>query len=155
MREDLGYPILVSPFAQYIITQAVLNVVQGQRYKTVPDEVRKYAMGYYGRLAARPSDEFLERANIRPEDLVTERPAEHIEPWIPRLRRKLGASASDEDLLMAAFYDEALLEPLRKPAPAYRMRTTPLYELVQYLGNRSDIEHARIKFAGTEITISA
>ncbi|TMG89344.1 MAG: carboxylase, partial [Betaproteobacteria bacterium] len=47
VRRDLGYPILVSPFAQYIITQAVLNVVQGERYKTIPDEVRKYAMGYY------------------------------------------------------------------------------------------------------------
>ncbi len=52
MRRDLGYPILVSPFAQYIVTQATLNVVQGERYKTIPDEVRKYAMGYYGRLAA-------------------------------------------------------------------------------------------------------
>ena len=43
VRCDLGYPILVSPFAQYIITQAVLNVVQGERYRTIPDEVRKYA----------------------------------------------------------------------------------------------------------------
>ena len=55
VRRDLGYPILVSPFAQYIITQAVMNVVQGERYKTIPDEVRKYAMGYYGKLAAQPA----------------------------------------------------------------------------------------------------
>ncbi|HLE66256.1 MAG TPA: pyruvate carboxylase subunit B, partial [Burkholderiales bacterium] len=60
VRQDLGYPIVVSPFAQYIVTQATLNVVQGERYKTIPDEIRKYAMGYYGRLAAQPSDEFLE-----------------------------------------------------------------------------------------------
>ncbi len=155
VRRDLGYPILVSPFAQYIITQAVLNVVQGERYKTIPDEVRKYAMGYYGRLAAQPSDEFLERANIRPEDVVSERSAEHIEPWIPRLRAQLGAAASDEDLLLAAFYDKALLEPLRKPAPAYRFRTTPLYELVQYLCNRTDLERVHVRFAGTEMTFSA
>ncbi|MEK7862631.1 MAG: carboxylase, partial [Chloroflexota bacterium] len=155
VRRDLGYAILVSPFAQYIITQAVLNVVQGERYKTIPDEVRKYALGYYGRLAAEPSGEFLERAGIRPGEMVTERPAEHLEPWIPRLREELGPGVSDEDLLLAAFYDKALLEPLKKPAPEYRMRTTPLYELVQYLGNRSDIEHAHIRFAGTEITISA
>ena len=73
VRHDLGYPIVVSPFAQYIVTQAVLNVVQGERYKTIPDEVRKYAMGYYGRLAAQPSAEFLERANIRPSEYVAER----------------------------------------------------------------------------------
>ena len=69
VRRDLGYPIVVSPFAQYIVTQATLNVVQGERYKTIPDEVRKYALGYYGRLAATPADVFLERANIRPEEL--------------------------------------------------------------------------------------
>ena len=55
VREDLGYPIVVSPFAQYIVTQAVLNVVgrdQGRkRYDTVPDEVRLYARGGYGEIA--------------------------------------------------------------------------------------------------------
>jgi pyruvate/oxaloacetate carboxyltransferase len=155
VRRDLGYPIVVSPFAQYIVTQATLNVVQGERYKTIPDEIRKYAMGYYGRLATPPSAEFLERANVRPADLVTERPGEHIEPWVPRLRRELGAGSSDEDLLLAAFYDKPLLEPLRNPAPACAFRTTPLHELIRYLGSRSDIEYARIRFAGTEMTVSA
>src|SRR6185436_13992538 len=56
VRKDLGYPIVVSPFAQYIVTQSVLNVVQGERYKTIPDEIRKYVAGYYGKLAAKPSD---------------------------------------------------------------------------------------------------
>jgi len=155
VRRDLGYPIVVSPFAQYIITQAVLNVVQGERYKTIPDEVRRYARGYYGRLAAQPSEEFLERANIRPAERVTERPAEHIEPWIPKLRARLGAAAHDEDVLLAAFYDEALLAPLRDPVPECRASTTPLYELVGWLAERRDIERARIRFAGTEIAFSA
>lgn len=155
VREDLGYPILVSPFAQYVITQAVLNVVQGERYKIIPDEVRKYAMGYYGRLAARPSDEFLERARIKPQDMVTERAAEHIEPWIPRLRSELGAGASDEDLLLAAFYDRELLKPLRDPAAGCAHGATPLTELVRYLSARRDLERARIKFAGTELTMAA
>ena len=155
VREDLGYPIVVSPFAQYIVTQATLNVVQGERYKTIPDEIRKYARGYYGRLAAKPSDAFLDRAGIRPGDLVTERPGEHLEPCVPRLRKELGAGVSDEDLLLAAFYPPSLLEPLKKPAPAYAFRTTPLHELIRYLGSRSDIEYARIRFAGTEMTLSA
>ncbi len=154
VRHDLGYPIVVSPFAQYIITQAVLNVVQGERYKTIPDEVRKYARGYYGRLAAPPSPEFLERANIRPDERVTERPGEHIEPWLPQLRAKLGKHASDEDLLLAAFYDEGLLAALRDPTPECRLRTTPLHELVRWLVGRKDIDRARIRFAGTEISFS-
>lgn len=155
VRADLGYPIMVSPFAQYIVTQATLNVVQGERYRTVPDELRKYAMGYYGRLAAPPSPEFLERANIRPGEAVTAAPAAHIEPWVPRLRARLGAGVPDEDLLLHAFYDEALLAPLRKPAPRYEFRTTPLDELIRYLGSRADIEYARVRFGGTEMTFSA
>lgn len=154
VRRDLGYPILVSPFAQYIITQSVMNVVQGERYKTIPDEVRKYAMGYYGRLAAQPSDEFLERAGLRPGALVSERPGEHIAPGLPRLRHQLGAAASDEDLLLAAFYDKELIEPLKKSAPTYQFRTSPLYELIRYLGNKQDISAARVRFAGTELNVS-
>ncbi len=155
VRRDLGYPIVVSPFAQYVVTQATLNVVQGERYKTIPDEIRKYAAGYYGRLAAKPSDEFLEKLNLKSSEIVTERPGEHIKPLIPRLRAELGAEASDEDLLLAAFYDRALLEPLKKPTPAYRYSTTPLHELVSWLGTRRDIEYAHIRFAGTEMTFSA
>jgi pyruvate/oxaloacetate carboxyltransferase len=155
VRKDLGYPIVVSPFAQYLVTQSVLNVVQGERYKTIPDEIRKYAMGYYGRLAAPLSDEFLEKAKIKATDMVTERPAEHLEPAIPRLRRELGAAASDEELLLAAFYERKLLEPLAKPQPQYRFSTTPLHELVAWLGARRDIQHAHIRFGGTEMTFSA
>ena len=65
VRHDLGYPIVVSPFAQYIVTQATLNVVQGERYRTIPDEIRKYARGYYGRLR-RSRRLNSERANIDP-----------------------------------------------------------------------------------------
>jgi pyruvate/oxaloacetate carboxyltransferase len=155
VRRDLGYPILVSPFAQFIVTQAVLNVVQGERYKMIPDEVRKYACGYYGRLAAEPAAEFLERARIRPEERVSERPAEHIDPWLPKLRERKGAHASDEDLLLAAFYDDKLLAPLRDPVPDCEPATTPLRELVKYLHERRDIQRARIRFAGTEINFSA
>jgi pyruvate/oxaloacetate carboxyltransferase len=155
VRKDLGYPIVVSPFAQYLVTQATINVVQGERYKTIPDEIRKYARGYYGRVAAPMSPEFLDRLNLKSSELVTERPGEHIQPGLPRLRRELGPGASDGDLLLAAFYDKALLEPLKRPKPEYRFKTSPLHELVAWLGARRDIEHARIRFGGTDMTFSA
>lgn len=155
VRRDLGYPILVSPFAQYIVTQAVLNVVQGERYRTIPDEVRKYACGYYGRLAAEPSAGFLERARIKPGEMVTERAADHVDPWLPRLRERLGSAASDEDLLLHAFYDDELVAALRDPTPECEARTTPLRELVKWLHDKRDIRHARIRFAGTEISFNA
>ncbi len=154
VREDLGYPILVSPFAQYVVTQAVINVIQGERYKTIPDEIRKYAMGYYGRLAATPSKAFLERAELEPGALAAERAGAHIEPWVPRLRKELGASAGDEDILLAAFYDKKLLEPLENGrATAYAYRTSPLLELIQYVGLKPDLSRLRIRFAGAELMV--
>ena len=155
VRRDLGYPILVSPFAQYLVTQATLNVVQGERYKTIPDEIRNYAKGYYGRLAAPVSAEFLERANINASEFVTDSPARRIKPALPALRAEMGAAATDEDLLLAAFYERKLIESLRDPTPECRFRTTPLTELIGFLAYRSDVEHARVRFAGTDMTISA
>jgi len=67
----------------------------------------------------------------------------------------LGAAATDEDILLAAFYDQELIKPLKKPAPQYQFRTTPLFELIRYLGSQSDLDYARIRFAGTEVTLSA
>jgi pyruvate/oxaloacetate carboxyltransferase len=155
VREDLGYPILVSPFAQYVVTQAVINVMQGERYKTVPDEIRKYAQGYYGRLAATPSKEFLERAELEPGVLASERAGTHIDPWVPRLRKELGPGADDEDILMAAFYDKELLAPLAKQsAKSYSYRTSPLMELIQYVGLKPDFRRVRIRFAGAELQVA-
>jgi pyruvate/oxaloacetate carboxyltransferase len=155
VREDLGYPILVSPFAQYVVTQAVLNVMQGERFKTIPDEVRKYAQGYYGKLAARPSDAFLARANVDPEALARARAGLHVEPWVPRLRRELGPAADDEDILLSAFYDDELLAPLRRrAAETYAYSTTPLIELIRYVGNRRDLSGLRIRYAGADLSLS-
>ena len=154
VRRDLGYPILVSPFAQYIITQAVLNVVQGERYRTVPDEVRKYACGHYGRLAAPLSDLFLERAAIRPEEFTDAAPAALLAPALPRLRSELGAAVDDEDVLLAAFFEPSLLVPLRRPQPENSFRASPLAELVRFIGTQTDVAHARIRFGGTEMTFS-
>ena len=154
VREDLGYPILVSPFAQYVVTQAVINVVSGERYKTIPDEVRKYAMGYYGRLAATPCKEFLERAQVEPGALAHGRAGAHVEPWIPRLRKELGAGADDEDILLAAFYEKGLLAPLRVRAEKpHAHRTTPLNELVHYLGSQTGLGRMKLRFAGTELMV--
>jgi oxaloacetate decarboxylase (Na+ extruding) subunit alpha len=152
VREDLGYPILVSPFAQYIVTQAVLNVVQGERYRTIPDEVKKYAQGAYGRLAARPSEAFLGRAQIEPGVLARERAGARIEPWLPRLRRELGPHLDDDTLLLHAFYPADLVSALQPQPASLPERTTPLAELVRYLAGRRDLARGRIRFAGTEIS---
>jgi oxaloacetate decarboxylase alpha subunit len=74
---------------------------------------------------------------------------------VPRLRAELGTGASDEDVLLAAFYDRKLVAELRNPVPDCAFRTTPLQELIAFVGSRSDIDYAHIRFAGTEMTFSA
>ena len=97
MRADLGYPIVVSPFAQFIITQSVLNVMNEERYASVPDEVRKYVLGYYGEIAGPIDPNLFDRITAGAEP-VEERPGGLAPPALARLRSSRGPFASDDDL---------------------------------------------------------
>lgn len=146
VRAELGYPIVVSPFAQFVITQAVLNVVQGERYATVPDEVRKYALGYYGRLAAPIEPNVLDRVAGRGQP-VTARPGELIPPALDRVRAARGPFASDDDLLLAVFYGPQEYGRLVRARPIqmeYQGGTTALLELIKGLAARPQISRVKL-----------
>jgi len=102
VREELGWPIMITPFSQLVGTQAVLNVVQGERYRVVPNEVKKYALGHYGKLLAPVDPDVLDRivANGSSEILAT---APALEPAVPALRRQYPAQGDDERLLRFMF----------------------------------------------------
>ena len=119
VRCDLGYPIIVSPFAQFVMTQAVLNVMGKERYVTVPDEVRKYVLGYYGEIAG-PIDPNLFDRITKGAEPTSARPGDLLDPGIPKIRRERGPFASDDDLLLAAFYPSANTRHSRPPG-----RSTP------------------------------
>ena len=153
VREDLGYPIVVSPFAQYIVTQAVLNVMgrtQGKaRYDTVPDEVRLYARGGYGEIAG-PIDQTLYDKITRGAEPITERPGALVPPALKRIRETRGPFASDDDVLLAAFYDEQNCKALKEAGPIktdYVPANSPLVALVKGLAERKSIR----SFALTEM----
>jgi oxaloacetate decarboxylase alpha subunit len=147
---------MVSPFAQFLITQATLNVVQGERYRMIPDELRKYALGHYGRRAGPLDPDFRERAT-RGEKEVSQAPAERVAPMLPRLRARRGSRASDDELLLAAYYDDALVDPVlarsEDSVSAVRYRTTPLLELVDYVSRRSDLARVRVAVSGVELAL--
>ncbi len=112
VRKDMGYVPVVSPTAQFMVTQAVLNVVQGERYKTVPDELRKYCLGYYGKPPAPIASELMERAVRKGDRFVTGRAGDLVEPSLERIRKTRGPFRTDEDLLNAVFYGDEILKPL-------------------------------------------
>ena len=153
VREDLGYPILVSPFAQYIVTQAVLNVVQGDRYKSVPDEVKKYACGFYGRLAASPSDEFLNRADLDEFRKLKGNVPQRL-PALPALRKSCGMGARDEDLLLAAFYPTELVSGLHRSLPTEGYSGKPLLELIRFCTKNTRADTFHIRMQDVAVTIS-
>ena len=103
---DLGYPIVVSPFAQYIITQSVLNIVAmdngKERFSSVPDEVRLYVRGGYGEIAGQIDPNLYDRITKGAEP-ISQRPGELVPPALEKTRKRLGASASDDDVLLAVF----------------------------------------------------
>lgn len=108
VRQDLGYPIPVSPMAQYLGTQAVLNVVTGQRYQVVPDEIRNYLYGYYGSPPGPVDDKLLDQV-LGDDEPITERPGDVLEPMVEDFRDRNGPFDSDERLALAIFYSQPVL----------------------------------------------
>ncbi|MGW4335956.1 carboxyltransferase [Rhodococcus koreensis] len=99
VREEIGYPVMATPFSQLVGTQAVLNVVTGSRYSVVPDEVMIYSQGFYGKPVA-PMD-----PNVY-DTIMSSPKAKSYENWEPpqpslgELRKKFGESISDDELLL-------------------------------------------------------
>lgn len=151
VREDLGYPIVVSPFAQYIVTQAVLNVMgrdRGRaRYESVPDEVRLYVRGGYGRIAG-PIDPTLYDRIARGAEPITERPGALVPPALDRIRASRGPFASEDDLLLAAFYDDTEVRALKAAGPIrtdYPLGPTPLVTLVKEIAARPAVRSVELR----------
>ncbi len=99
VRADLGWPIVVTPFAQYIVTQASINVITGERYARVTDEVVDLLMGDFGPMPGAVDLELFDRASRTPRARAR---VQHDEPTLADVRAKFGASLSDEDLLLRA-----------------------------------------------------
>ena len=99
VREDLGYPPLVTPTSQMVGTQAVLNVITGERYKMVPKEIKEYVRGMYGRPTVEIKDEIVKKI-IGNEEVITCRPADLLKPVIALEREKIKEYIEeDEDVL--------------------------------------------------------
>lgn len=106
VRADLGFPPLVTPMSQMVGTQAVFNVLSGERYKIVPNEIKDYLRGKYGETPVPVTDDFRESV-IPGEAVITDRPANHLEPEFDRLKKELGdLGKTDEDVLTYALFPE-------------------------------------------------
>lgn len=106
VREDLGYPPLVTPTSQIVGTQAVLNVLTGNRYKSITNEVKNYLLGRYGKAPGKVNEEVRKMA-VGDQDVITCRPADLIPDELDRLRAEVeGLAKSDEDVLTYAMFPD-------------------------------------------------
>jgi len=106
VRKDLGYPPLVTPMSQMVGTQAVLNILNGERYKICVNEVKDYLHGRYGKTPA-PVNEEVRRKIIGDDEVITCRPADLLEPEFEKLKAQYSSIArSDEDVLSLALFEQ-------------------------------------------------
>ena len=108
VREDFGYPPLVTPTSQIVGTQAVMNVLSGERYKMVPKESKALLRGEYGALPA-PVNEDVRKKAIGEDEVITCRPADLIEPELKKYAvemKEKGIGKTGEDVLSYALFPQ-------------------------------------------------
>jgi oxaloacetate decarboxylase alpha subunit len=137
VREELGWPIMVTPLSQFVGVQAFLNVTSGERWSRLPDEVIRYVLGQYGPPAGEIDPDLKARvqASPRAEDLAGEEHGMGLEA----ARARYGDAISDEQLLLRMMLPEQQVEAIvpsarRRPLPPDRH---PLRSLVEGLVARS------------------
>ena len=122
VREDFGYPPLVTPSSQIVGTQAVLNVVMGERYKMVPKEAKDLVKGMYGKTTIPIKQEVVDKI-LKGEDQVTCRPADLLEPELEQMKKECAKWIhQEEDVLTKALF----------PQPAetfFKKREAKLYQI--------------------------
>jgi pyruvate carboxylase subunit B len=104
VREDLGYPPLVTPTSQIVGTQALMNVIHGERYKVITKEVKDYVKGLYGRPPAPIKEELIKKILGDEKPIYDIRPADLLEPMLDKIKKEAIAAGarSEEDILSYA-----------------------------------------------------
>jgi oxaloacetate decarboxylase alpha subunit len=155
VRRELGYPGMATPFAQLVGTIAVLNIVTGKRYGTVPDEVIQYAAGYYGEPPAPIDPNVMDRilAAPRARDIVENPPQQ---PTIEDLRRQHGTGEDDDELILRALVPAADIERMRKSGPPrkdYPTLSSPELDQVRKLMKMASSPYVRLHTEALDLTL--
>ena len=137
VRAEMGYPIIVTPVSQLVATQAVRNVMDGERWANVPDEIIRYFLGHYGDPASPWSEEIADRVLSRPRTEAL-RDLEPIQ--LEDARRRFGSRISDEELLLRATMPEEQVDAM----VANRRARSPVATLLREVARRESVSHVRV-----------
>jgi len=140
VREELGWPIVMTPFAQMVLTQAVMNVTGRERYGVIPDEVIRYALGRFGRPTIAIDPQVMSRIESLPR--TRELRAEPPMAPLSELRARLGPELSDEEFLLRATMPAGQVDAMLAAGPAareYDPAAKPVLQLLRTLTARRDL----------------
>jgi oxaloacetate decarboxylase alpha subunit len=155
VRRELAYPIMITPFSQFVGTQAVLNVVHGERYSIVPNEVKKYALGYYGKLLAPVDPDALDRIVENGSKDIALKP-QPLAPAVDDLRKKYPNAGDDERLLRYMFagtqVDDMLAAP---PMETTWSASSPIVDLVTRLVQRRKPGRIHVRKGEFELSLTS
>lgn len=155
VREELGWPIVMTPFSQMLLTQAVMNVTGKERYSVIPDEVIRYALGKFGRPTIRIEPEVMERIDSMPRSRELREESGMLP--LSELRRRIGPGLSDEEFLLRATMPAAQVDAMRSvPAQLrhYDPKVVPVRNLIRHLATRRDIAYICVQKAGFKLELS-
>ncbi|MDE3077478.1 MAG: hypothetical protein KGJ86_18825, partial [Chloroflexota bacterium] len=161
IRKELGYPVSITPYSQYIGTQAALNVATGERYKVVIDELIRFAQGRYGEDSGYPwmdqnlRDRFLSLPRAQELAALDQRPIEDLS--LPQIREQLGGpGVSDEELMMRAIMGgtkEIAAMRAAGPPRQYYGSGLPLVTLLQELDKHPAIRFVQVQRGNDSIVV--
>jgi oxaloacetate decarboxylase (Na+ extruding) subunit alpha len=155
VRAELGYPIMVTPFPQMVMGQALSNVISGVRYEVVPDQVIRYVLGSFGKPTAPVEPWVLDRVLGRPR--ARELAAEPPPPSPAELRRRLPRGTSDEELLLRFAMPAAEVDAMLAATPAARHYTPelqPVLRLLTELRSRPPVRQLVLDKPGFRLALS-
>jgi len=148
IREEWGYPVMITPFSQLVGTQAVLNVLLGERYKVATEEGIRYVLGHYGKTPAPVDANVLDKMSSLPEAkglLNWEQP----QPSIEDLRKEIGRPGiSDDELLLRVLFPEEHVEATLAAGPIktdYPRGDKPVMALIHELMKQRDLSHIHVQ----------
>jgi oxaloacetate decarboxylase alpha subunit len=154
VRQELGWPIVMTPFSQMLLTQAVMNVTGKERYGVVPDEVIRYALGKFGRPNVPITPEVMDRIDALPR--TRELRAEPGMAPLGELRKRIGSKLSDEEFLLRATMPAGQVDAMKAAGPAVRIydpARAPVMDLIRQLTARRDIASICIEKSGFRLEL--
>lgn len=154
VRAELGWPIVMTPFAQVLMTQAVLNVTGGGRYATVPDELIRYAIGRFGRPTQPVDPAVMARIEALPRtaELRTEPPMAPLD----ELRARFPKGISDEEFLLRATMPAGQVDAMLAAGPAprhYNPAVRPVLRLLGELAGRENLGEVKVEKPGFRLRL--